>query len=90
MVTEGVVRVGRRSDGIGRVTERPVADPSIRHVGMHHGASYLEHVGFRDSIVHGRPAAVTLHDGLMAVAVGVAAHRSIDERRTVELEEVLA
>jgi predicted dehydrogenase len=90
LVTEGVVRVGRRSDGIGRVTERPVADPSIRHVGMHHGASYLEHVGFRDAIVHGRPAAVTLHDGLMAVAVGVAAHRSIDERRTVELEEVLA
>jgi hypothetical protein len=33
---------------------------------------------------------VTLHDGLMAVAVGVAAHRSIDERRPVEMTEVLS
>lgn len=90
LVTEGVVRVGRRADGIGRVSERSVDDPSVRHVGMHHGASYLEHVAFADAIRSGRSADVTLHDGLMAVAVGVAAHRSIDERRAVDMEEVLA
>jgi predicted dehydrogenase len=89
LVTEGVLRVGRRSDGIGKVSEHPVHDPSVRHEGMHHGASYLEHVAFRDAIVHHTPPAVTLHDGLLSVAIGAAAHRSIDEARPVELQEVL-
>jgi myo-inositol 2-dehydrogenase/D-chiro-inositol 1-dehydrogenase len=89
LVTEGVVRVGRRSDGLGVTSERAVADTAVRHVGMHHGASYLEHVGFRRAILGGTPAEVTLHDGMMAVAVGVAAHRSIELSRPVELNEVL-
>ena len=42
LVTEGVVRVGRRADGIGRVAERPVHDDAVRHLGMHHGAAYLQ------------------------------------------------
>ena len=89
LVTEGVVRVGHRADGIGVVAERPAHDPSIRHQGMHHGASYLEHVGFRDAILLGTPPAVTLHDGLMSVAVGEAAHRSIELGRPVAMQEVL-
>jgi len=89
MVSEGVLRVGRRCDGIGVVAERAVANPSIRHGGMHHGASYLEHLGFRDAILSGTPAAVTLRDGLLSVAVGVAAHRSIELGRPVNLQEVL-
>ena len=89
LVTEGVVRVGKRADGIGKVAERPVHDASIRHQGLHHGASYLEHVALRDAILAGTPAAVTLHDGLMSVAVGEAAHRSIDEGRPVTIDEVL-
>ena len=90
MVTEGVVRVGLRRDGIGRVAERAVHDPEVRHEGMHHGASYLEHVGFMQAIQSRTPAAVTLHDGLLSVAVGQAAHLSIAEGRPVTIEEVLA
>ncbi len=90
LVGEGVIRVGRRSDGIGRFAERPVSDAAIRHRGMHHGASYLEHVGFRDAIRDGAAAAVTLHDGLMSVAIGEAAHRSIELGRWVAIQEVLA
>jgi len=90
LVTEGVVRVGRRADGIGRVTERPVVDDAVRHVGLHHGASYLEHLAFRDAVLQRRPAAVTLDDGLWSVAVGEAAHRSIEAGRPVELAEVMA
>ena len=33
---------------------------------------------------------VTVEDGLWSVAVGAAAHRSIDEGRAVTLDEVLA
>ena len=90
LVTEGVVRVGRRADGIGCVSERAVHDDTVRHQGLHHGASYLEHVALMNAIHNGAPAAVTLHDGLMSVAVGQAAHRSIDEGRSVLIQEVLA
>lgn len=90
LVTEGIVRLGRRADGIGRVTERTVRDDNVRHLGLHHGASYLEHVGLMNAIHNGVPAAVTLHDGLLSVAVGEAAHRSIDEGRAVMIQEVLA
>ena len=89
LVSEGLVRVGRRADGIGRVTERAVRDDAVRHVGLHHGASYLEHVGFRDAVLGRRPADVTVRDGMLAVALGEAAHRSIDEGRPVAVEEVL-
>ena len=37
----------------------------------------------------GSVPAVGLDDGLWSVAVGVAAHRSIDEGRAVTLDEVL-
>lgn len=89
MVTEGVVRVGRRADGPGSFRERQISDPAIRHQGLHHGASYLEHAAFARAVADGGAPAVTLHDGLMSVAVGVAAHRSIEQGRPVTLEEVL-
>lgn len=89
LVPEGVVRVGRRADGIGQVEERPAHDERIRHLGMHHGASYVEHLEFLHAVRTGGPAAVTLEDGLWSVAVGVAAHRSIEEGRVVSLDEVL-
>lgn len=89
LVSEGIVRIGRRSDGYGNVSAEPVTGPDIRHIGMHHGASYLEHVALRDAITSGHEAAVTLRDGLASVAIGVAAHRSIDEGRIVSLSEIL-
>ena len=90
LVTQSLLRVGRRSDGLHVVDERPIASEGVRHVGLHHGASYLEHVDFIESVRGGRPAAVTLTDGLWSVAVGVAAHRSIDEGRPIMLDEVMA
>ena len=89
LVSEGIVRIGRRSDGYGSVRTESITHPDIRHVGMHHGASYLEHVALRDAILSASEPAVTLRDGLTSVAVGVAAHRSIEEGRFVGLNEVL-
>ena len=71
------------------VTEGPVDDDArIGYHGGHHGASYLEHVGFRDAIRAGTAPEVTVDDGVLSVAMGVAAHRSIDEGRPVTLAEV--
>ena len=90
LVTERLLRVGRRADGaLGRVTERTVDDAHVRFEGFHHGSSYLEHVDFLGAIRDGRPASVTLEDGLWSVAVGEAAHRSIEENRWVEVAELV-
>jgi len=73
------------------VKEHPVAeDPRIGFHGSHHGASYLELLHFRDAILTGADPAVTVDDGLWSVAMGQAAHRSIEEGRSVLLEELLA
>ncbi len=89
LVTQGLLRVGRRSDGLNVVTEQPIDEPLIKHQGLHHGSSYLEHVAFLDAIRSGGEAAVTLTDGLWSVAVGEAAQLSADEHRAVEIDEVM-
>ncbi len=87
LVSESVMRIGRRSDW--SVEERQIEPAGIAHVGMHHGSSYLEHVAFAESIRTRRPAQVGIQDGLLAVAVGVAAHRSVETGAAVMMDEVL-
>jgi myo-inositol 2-dehydrogenase / D-chiro-inositol 1-dehydrogenase len=88
LVSESILRVGRRSDGIRRVSEHEISDERVRHVGLHHGASYLEHVDFVRAVREGSPPLVTVEDGLWSVAVGAAAHRSIDTGRPVLVSEM--
>lgn len=66
--------------------------PSLRYDGLHHGSSYLEHLHFLGAIREegGRAPAVGLHDGLISVAVGVAAQLSIEKGRFVAIKEVLS
>ena len=63
-------------------------DERVRHMGAHHGASYLEHVDFCAAIREGTRPTVTVDDGLWSVAMGAAAHRSIDEGRPVLMSEM--
>ena len=61
----------------------------MRVEGLHHGSSYLEHVEFAEAIrTRGKPR-VDVIDGLWSVAVGEAAHRSIEQRRPVDLAELI-
>jgi predicted dehydrogenase len=62
-------------------------DPDVAHVGFHFGASFLECKKFIDAVTAGAPPAVTVEDGLWSVVIGAAAHRSIDERRSVDISE---
>ena len=86
---------GRRSawgqpSGTGRgVNVRRVWDTRIKYSGAHFGASYIEHQHFAAAIREGRPAEIPLEEGLRAVATGLAAHKSIDEGRVVQMSEVL-
>ena len=79
LVPEGVVRVGRRGEHwIGDVEIVPVRDERIAFDGHHHGSTYLELLEFCEAIRIGGEPEVTLRDGLASVAVGEAAHRSIE------------
>lgn len=70
------------------VTSRSIVyDSRAGHLGTHHGASYIELERFVAAIRGGSAPEVTIDEGVWSVAMGVAAHRSIDERRPVELSE---
>jgi len=60
----------------------------VKYMGHHYGASYIEHVKFRDAILNSSPAEVTLLDGVTSVVTGLAAHKSINEGRVVEIKEL--
>ncbi len=79
--------IGDRASG--RVTTEHVpVDERIRAAGTHHGSTYYEHAAFLAAVRSGGRPAVTFDDGLMSVAMGVAAERSVAERRPVDLAEL--
>ncbi len=87
----GTFFTGRRGEHfIGEAEEEIVHDESILHEGLHHGSSYVEHQRFCEAIRGEGPVEVTLEDGLWSVAVGAAAHMSIEQGRPVEMSEVLS
>ena len=71
------------------VSVRRIWDTSIKYMGNHFGASYVEHRKFANAIRQGLPPEITLEEGLRAVATGIAAHRSIDKRCVVAMADVL-
>ncbi|KAA8522213.1 hypothetical protein F0562_012886 [Nyssa sinensis] len=90
-VPESIVRVGTRLKGRDGVQTLKAEDQRIKYDGLHHGSSYLEHLNFLSAIrATGEQApAVDLHDGLVSVAIGVAAQLSIEKSRFVTIEEVM-
>ena len=79
--------VGRRAAGRSETTVIDVA-PELLSAGSHHGSTWFEHEAFLAALRAGASPAVSLRDGLAAVAMGVAAERSIAERRPVDMAEV--
>ncbi len=89
LIPDDVLRVGlRERDWIGNITERQITS-TAPVVGHHHGSSYIELERFRDAVLKSAPAECSLMDGLWSVAMGRAAHISIDEGRPVHLSELL-
>ena len=84
---DGSVHLGIRADR--SVTALPAAmDDSVAHVGFHFGASYVELARFCDAVRNGADPDVDVRAGLASVAIGVAAHRSIDEGRPIMMSEL--
>jgi predicted dehydrogenase len=76
--------------GTGRgVAVRRVWDTNIRYAGQHFGASYIEHQRFAHALREGLPAEIPLEEGLRSVAIGLAAHRSIETGLPVAMADML-
>ena len=88
LVTESKLRIGKRADGQHVVDTHEIHHSDIKHVGLHHGSSYLEHVDFAEAIRSGSGAKVTLLDGLRSAAIGFAAHRSIETGAPVMMSDL--
>lgn len=91
------LRLGKRSDW-GKLTEwgqkhangrgvsvRQVHDPSVKYVGHHFGATYLEHLRLKNAIEKSLPPEISVDDGAWAVAIGKAAHESIESGQPVKI-----
>lgn len=90
-VPENIVRFGTRVSGRNGVETLKAEDHRIKYEGLHHGSSYLEHLNFlcamRDR--EREVPVVDLEDGLISVAMGVAAQLSIETSRFVTITEVM-
>ncbi|ONI06519.1 hypothetical protein PRUPE_5G066000 [Prunus persica] len=90
-VPESIVRHGTRVEGRDGVQTLKAENDQIKYDGLHHGSSYLEHLHFLSAIrAKAKAPAVDLHDGLVSVAIGVAAQLSIEKGRFVTIEEVMS
>jgi predicted dehydrogenase len=89
MISESIVRIGKRKDGYGSFQEIPIKIDQNVVKGFHHGASYVEHMQLQNAVRDGRSAEVGLQEGLWSVAIGQAAHKSIDEGRVVFISEMM-
>lgn len=67
-------------------TEEFALDEKLLTAGAHFGSTYYEHLGFLDMVRTARPPAVSLYDGLAAVAVGEAAETSVRTGKPVRID----
>jgi predicted dehydrogenase len=76
--------------GAPKATERTpiVVDQAALAAGHHHGATFYQWRAFLDAAAGRAPVLVTADDGLMAVAMGLAAEQSAREKRVVGIAEV--
>lgn len=87
-VPESTLRVGNRASGV--VREFDADESRIDYHGMHEGSSYVQHLELLSAIREHKPPLVSLEDGRIAVAMGVAGQLSIAEGRPVMMSEVLS
>jgi len=87
LIPESTLVIGKRSPRSIETISIPVEDRLLQ-AGFHHGSTYYEHLHFQRAIRDQTAAEVTARDGLLAVAMGLAAERSAREHRAIELAEL--
>lgn len=83
---EGVV-IGRRAERTLETIPTPMP-ASVAYEGFHWGASFIEVDKFCQAIRTGASPEVGVLDGLWSVAVGEAAHRSIESGQPIDIDDL--
>ncbi len=86
LIPEGNIVIGKRHPKSVETVHVPVREEVLK-AGFHHGASYYQHLAFQQAVREGGAPQVSAEDGLKAVTMGLAAHRSIEEGRPVLMSE---
>ncbi|MFY0680683.1 MAG: Gfo/Idh/MocA family oxidoreductase [Thalassovita sp.] len=77
-------------DPKGPITQDIPVDPTLLEAGDHNGSTFYQHQKFLELVRGERDTPeVSITDGKMAVVMGLAAQKSIAERRAVEISELL-
>ncbi len=66
-------------------TEQVILDEALLAAGDHHGSTFFQHERFLEVVCGQAEPEVTLHDGLKAVQMGIAAQTAAVEKRSVDL-----
>jgi predicted dehydrogenase len=85
-IPTGDVYIGNRATQNVDVVHVHVPE-EILALGSHHGATWHQHKAFLNAVESGTEAEISALDGLKAVAMGMAAHKSIEEKRPVDMSE---
>jgi scyllo-inositol 2-dehydrogenase (NAD+) len=88
--TEGAVNIGYyQQTPLLTLTKSGIQHDMVPYIIERFGSAYLAQTkDFVDRAVEGRPPAVTTHDAREALVIGLAATRSFQEQRPVELAEI--
>ncbi len=62
-------------------------DPELLDAGDHNGSTFYQHQKFLDTVRNRTPVEVSLSEGKIAVLMGMAAQRSMIEKRVVDMSE---
>jgi predicted dehydrogenase len=86
--TSSYIRIGMRK---GNKTTRELVkvDKKILQAGHHHGSTYYQHLALLNAIKNKSKPEVSLNDGMISVAIGEAAEKSIKEKRIVKINELI-
>lgn len=82
-----VARREGHPEGHGETVSVEHVDAALLDAGDHHGSTFFQHQQFARIAREGGTPAVTIDDGLKAVAMGLAAQASITRREPVEMAE---
>jgi len=86
--TSSYIRIGMRKK-FKPTRELIKVDKKILQAGHHHGSTYYQHLAFLKAIKNKTKPEVSLNDGMISVAIGEAAEKSIKEKRVVKIDELL-
>jgi myo-inositol 2-dehydrogenase/D-chiro-inositol 1-dehydrogenase len=80
---------GKRKNRRHGIKAETVKNDDIKFYGFHWGSIYKEHVELLSAIKAGNKPKVGLESGLVSVAMGQAAQISIEQKRTVSIDELI-